>query len=434
MFCTLVTWQMGCVGPSTPSALLKSLTASLDILDAPPTSGPGAELLVETHLTVMSLSEVNMRNREVTLALFSRTIWTDPRLAWNSSHCIANTGSKDGMQNVAFRGAPDDPLKQRIWVPSMYVENWREPPKMIESGWRLAQSGRIDWTRKEFWKVACDMDFTLMPYDKQECYLRISSFMQDSTGVYLNKTAGKKAITVASDSVSGEVEWTIAVRSDEEARYRVNGFYNRVLDIYFTLDHVFDSYYRTTMVPIICFVALAYLSFWIQRNAVPARVGLVMVCYLALENKIGTVVAKLPPLPGDVWLIRFCNAGRIFVFIGLVEFAIANYLFRAEMRINKARAACEAEAKDVDAARADGVEPAAINVEVGPAAKRGRRRQLAQKIARLDRLTLRSDGQMWITDQGFDIAARYVYPVAYAITNVVLFHEAWGGFWQNQKR
>lgn len=199
----------------------------------------------------------------------------------------------------------------------------------------------------------------------------------------------------------------------------------------------------------------AYLSFWISRAAVPARVAIVVICYLALENKVAAISASLPKVKGGVWLLRYCQCSRYFVLVSAVEYVFVNYLFRSEARIDKARAALRAEgekeaSKDSIAAQHDcggsSATPAeasaglkklqaaatavtAVRVDVGMSSSASARHyanrdRLARRVGRIDRLFLSADGKgMWLNDQRMEIFFRCVFPLAYAVAILSLFGE-----------
>jgi tetrahydromethanopterin S-methyltransferase subunit E len=81
----------------------------------------------------------------------------------------------------------------------------------------------------------------------------------------------------------------------------------------------------------------------------------------------------------------------------------------------------------MDPVSGEGVDTAAIEVDVSSTARPNKRQQLAEEISRIDRYLLRADGTMWMTDQACDITMRFLYPIAYLITIGVLFEEVWGG-------
>lgn len=79
-------------------------------------------------------------------------------------------------------------------------------------------------------------------------------------------------------------------------------------------------------------VAVSWVSFWLDKDSVPARVTLGVTTLLTMSTQSGGVNAKLPPVSYtkaiDVW-IGVCLA---FIFGALLEFALVNYYAREDCR------------------------------------------------------------------------------------------------------
>lgn len=77
-------------------------------------------------------------------------------------------------------------------------------------------------------------------------------------------------------------------------------------------------------------VIVSWVSFWLDKDAVPARVSLGVTTLLAMTTQASGINAKLPPVSYtkaiDVW-IGVCLA---FIFGALVEYAFVNYAGRVE--------------------------------------------------------------------------------------------------------
>ena len=198
----------------------------------------------------------------------------------------------------------------------------------------------------------CEMDFLLMPFDRQECFARLSTYVEDNTTVRLQPTEGHPALINASDQylMQSDVEWTFGTDPEDTHRAYSEGRYP-VLDLRFHLERSPRSYMTSAVHPVVMIVAFAYLSFWIARSAVPARTAIasasgahcaptarrasgapargatasrllplpihvhrraaqVVICYLNLENKLVAVSSQLPKVQYDPWLIRFCTVSR----------------------------------------------------------------------------------------------------------------------------
>ncbi|KJH42555.1 Neurotransmitter-gated ion-channel transmembrane region [Dictyocaulus viviparus] len=78
-------------------------------------------------------------------------------------------------------------------------------------------------------------------------------------------------------------------------------------------------------------VAVSWVSFWLDKDSVPARVTLGVTTLLTMTTQASGVNAKLPPVSYtkaiDIW-IGVCLA---FIFGALLEFALVNWAARQDM-------------------------------------------------------------------------------------------------------
>ncbi|CAJ0960580.1 unnamed protein product, partial [Mesorhabditis belari] len=97
------------------------------------------------------------------------------------------------------------------------------------------------------------------------------------------------------------------------------------------------SYYLIQLyIPCMMLVVVSWVSFWLDKDAVPARVSLGVTTLLTMTTQSSGINSKLPPVSYikavDVW-IGVCLA---FIFGALLEYAVVNYYGRKEfMRKDK---------------------------------------------------------------------------------------------------
>lgn len=77
-------------------------------------------------------------------------------------------------------------------------------------------------------------------------------------------------------------------------------------------------------------VIVSWVSFWLDPNAIPARVSLGVTTLLTMATQISGINASLPPVSYikaiDVWT----ESCLTFVFGALLEFALVNYASRSD--------------------------------------------------------------------------------------------------------
>ncbi|CAG2177600.1 unnamed protein product, partial [Oppiella nova] len=91
--------------------------------------------------------------------------------------------------------------------------------------------------------------------------------------------------------------------------------------------------------PTILIVVISWVSFWLDEEAIPARITLGVTTLLTISSKGAGIQSNLPPVSYakaiDVWM----GVCTIFVFSALLEFTLVNYLCRIKARRNhKSRA------------------------------------------------------------------------------------------------
>merc|ERR1719356_268770 len=99
-----------------------------------------------------------------------------------------------------------------------------------------------------------------------------------------------------------------------------------------------------------------------------------------------------------------------FVFVAAAEYAITNALMRVEARVKRARESVD----ENDVADSTRLWRKRSDVEADTISKRSTRKELMRgHTTRMDRLLIRTDGQMWVADHHCDTLMRYLFPVAY---------------------
>ena len=177
------------------------------------------------------------------------------------------------------------------------------------------------------------------------------------------------------------------------------------------------------VVAAVMFVAIGWLSFFIDRAVAPARVGMVMVCFLANMNFLAAQLSTLPRLGHAVWLLRLLSVSVYFSFYSVLEYVFCNWLRRIKVRITGARK--RAEEESVCKTKGGG------DVEDAPEAKKELpegspvTKQDIKAIGfmhKADLFFMKDDTKMYVDDDQLEIFSRWAYPIAYTVTFLALWY------------
>lgn len=77
-------------------------------------------------------------------------------------------------------------------------------------------------------------------------------------------------------------------------------------------------------------VIVSWVSFWLDPNAIPARVSLGVTTLLTMATSISGINSSLPPVSYTKAIDVWTGVCLTFVFGALLEFALVNYASRSD--------------------------------------------------------------------------------------------------------
>ena len=115
----------------------------------------------------------------------------------------------------------------------------------------------------------------------------------------------------------------------------------------------FSYYLIQIYIPCCMLVIVSWVSFWLDQNAIPARVSLGVTTLLTMATQTSGINASLPPVSYTKAIDVWTGVCLTFVFGALLEFALVNYASRSDMHrenMKKQRRQWEAEQVALEAA------------------------------------------------------------------------------------
>ncbi|XP_062928227.1 gamma-aminobutyric acid receptor subunit rho-2-like [Mobula hypostoma] len=275
----------------------------------------GVDVVVES---LDSISEVDM---DFTMTLYLRNYWKDERLSFRSRT----------NRSMTFDGR----LVKRIWAPDMFfvhskrsfIHDTTTDNVML----RIFPDGNVLYSLRVTVTAMCSMDFSRFPLDTQTCSLEIESYAYTEDDLMLYWKNGEEALKTDEKVSLSQFLIQKFHTTSKLAFYSSTGWYNR-LYINFTLRRHIFFFLLQTYFPATLMVMLSWVSFWIDRRAVPARVSLGITTVLTMSTIITGVNASMPRVSYIKAVDIYLWVSFVFVFLSVLEYAAVNYLTTVQER------------------------------------------------------------------------------------------------------
>uniref|UniRef100_A0A4W3IS30 Gamma-aminobutyric acid type A receptor subunit gamma1 n=1 Tax=Callorhinchus milii TaxID=7868 RepID=A0A4W3IS30_CALMI len=268
--------------------------------------------VIETDIYVNSIGPVDAINMEYTIDIFFAQSWSDSRLQFNSSMKVL-------MLNSNMVG--------KIWIPDTFFRNSRKsdahwittPNRLL----RIWNNGKVLYTLRLTINAECYLHLHDFPMDEHSCPLEFSSYgYPNNEIVYRWK---RKSVEVADQRYWRLYQFAfIGLRNATDIMHTQSGDYV-LLTVFFDLSRRMGYFTIQTYIPCSLTVVLSWVSFWINKDAVPARTSLGITTVLTMTT-LSTISRKsLPKVSYVTAMDLFVSVCFIFVFAALMEYGTLHY-------------------------------------------------------------------------------------------------------------
>uniref|UniRef100_A0A8C7A4A9 GABA(C) receptor n=1 Tax=Neovison vison TaxID=452646 RepID=A0A8C7A4A9_NEOVI len=279
----------------------------------PAFGGPAIPVGVDVQVESLdSISEVDM---DFTMTLYLRHYWKDERLAFPST----------SNKSMTFDGR----LVKKIWVPDVFFvhskRSFIHDTTTDNIMLRVFPDGHVLYSMRITVTAMCNMDFSHFPLDSQTCSLELESYAYTDEDLMLYWKNGDESLKTDEKISLSQFLIQKFHTTSRLAFYSSTGWYNR-LYINFTLRRHIFFFLLQTYFPATLMVMLSWVSFWIDRRAVPARVSLGITTVLTMSTIITGVNASMPRVSYIKAVDIYLWVSFVFVFLSVLEYAAVNYL------------------------------------------------------------------------------------------------------------
>ncbi|KAM5272260.1 gamma-aminobutyric acid receptor subunit alpha-4 isoform 4-T4 [Ctenodactylus gundi] len=258
---------------------------------------------------------------EYTMDVFFRQTWIDKRLKYDGPIEILR------LNNM---------MVTKVWTPDTFFRNGKKsvshnmtaPNKLF----RIMRNGTILYTMRLTISAECPMRLVDFPMDGHACPLKFGSYAYPKSEMIYTWTKGpEKSVEVPKESSSLVQYDLIGQTVSSETIKSITGEYI-VMTVYFHLRRKMGYFMIQTYIPCIMTVILSQVSFWINKESVPARTVFGITTVLTMTTLSISARHSLPKVSYATamdWFIAVCFA---FVFSALIEFAAVNYFTNIQMQ------------------------------------------------------------------------------------------------------
>ncbi|KAM4701295.1 gamma-aminobutyric acid receptor subunit rho-3 [Discoglossus pictus] len=275
----------------------------------------GIDVQIES---IDSISEVDM---DFTMTLYLRHYWKDERLSFQSTN----------NRSMTFDGR----LIKKIWVPDVFFvhskRSFIHDTTMENIMLRVYPDGNVLFSLRITVSAMCFMDFSRFPLDTQNCSLELESYAYNEDDLMLYWKRGNESLKTDEHISLSQFFIEEFSASSGLALYSSTGWYNRLFINFILRRHIF-FFVLQTYFPAMLMVMLSWVSFWIDRRAVPARVSLGITTVLTMSTIITGLSASMPQVSYIKAVDVYLWISFLFVFLSVIEYAAVNYLTTVEER------------------------------------------------------------------------------------------------------
>ncbi|XP_026136047.1 gamma-aminobutyric acid receptor subunit alpha-4-like isoform X2 [Carassius auratus] len=303
--------------PENFTRILDRLLDGYDNRLRPGFGGPVTE--VKTDIYVTSFGPVSDVEMEYTMDVFFRQTWVDRRLKYDGPVEILR------LNNL---------MVTKVWTPDTFFRNGKRsvahnmtaPNRLF----RIMKNGTILYTMRLTIIAECPMKLVDFPMDGHSCPLKFGSYAYPKTEMVYTWTKGPQHSVEVPPESSSLVQYDLIGQTvSSETVKSITGEYV-VMTVYFHLKRKMGYFMIQTYIPCIMTVILSQVSFWINKESVPARTVFGITTVLTMTTLSISARHSLPKVSYATamdWFIAVCFA---FVFSALIEFAAVNYFTNAQ--------------------------------------------------------------------------------------------------------
>ncbi|XP_044017463.1 glutamate-gated chloride channel-like isoform X3 [Aphidius gifuensis] len=273
-------------------------------------------LTVNVSVLLLSLASPDESSLKYEVEFLLQQQWYDPRLRYSNR-------SRYEFLNAIHH-------HNDIWLPDTYFimhGDFKDPLIPVHFALRIYRNGTVNYLMRRHLILSCQGRLNIFPFDDPQCSFAIESISYEQTAItYVWKN--DEATLRKSPSLTTLNAYLIrnqTIACPIKASWRGNYSCLKV-DLIFTRDRAF--YFTTVFIPGIILVTSSFITFWLEWNAVPARVMIGVTTMLNFFTTSNGFRSTLPVVSNLTAMNVWDGVCMCFIYASLLEFVCVNYVGR----------------------------------------------------------------------------------------------------------
>ncbi|XP_054710831.1 glutamate-gated chloride channel-like [Uloborus diversus] len=272
--------------------------------------------VVNVTVLLLTLSSPDESSLKYEVEFLLHQKWYDPRLKFD-----------DGGNHRYLNGLLHT---ENIWLPDTYFikhGEFKYPLIPIHIALRIYPNGSVIYSMRRSMVLNCQGNLHIFPFDNLKCPFALESVSHENTEVKLQWSKTERNIEGATSLRQQNAYLVMNVTGDCEEQHTWRGEYSCLtVLLVFTRDKSF--YISTVFVPGVVLVTSSFISFWLDINAVPARVMIGVTTMLNFCTTTNGFRSTLPVVSNLTAMNLWDGVCMFFIYASMLEFIIVNYLYR----------------------------------------------------------------------------------------------------------
>ncbi|VDO41598.1 unnamed protein product [Haemonchus placei] len=282
---------------------------------------------VDVELLIQRVSEISEIQSASTMHILFSQIWHDPGLSFEheeGAQCLTNLSLSHRMVD-------------NIWLPNVCIVNskgsviHKSPTPNIFLA--IFPNGTVWMNYRIVVESPCEMDFSFFPMDRVMCTTIFESYSFNVGKVRLHWKRQGQPVEFIDEVKLPDFHMTTFIHEKATFQYPAGVWDQLNIKLFFRRSYGF--YILQIYLPTYCMVLISWISFWLDRKSLPARVTLGVSSLMALTLQYSNVARSLPKVSYVKGLDLFMFGCVGYIFLSIVELAVVGTLENNKPRSNE---------------------------------------------------------------------------------------------------